>query len=99
MMISLAELFLILGPLVIVPLGLRLIDLERRAAPAVAVRLLRFAARLRLPAAILLACGFAVPRGPLAAGMALPWLPFTLLCAAGGALRLFHSARARRAER
>ncbi|MEX0717071.1 MAG: YndJ family transporter [Planctomycetaceae bacterium] len=99
---DLAEAFLLFAPLVIVPLGLRLIDDEGTidlTAREISARMIRTAKRLQLPAAILLACGFAAPPGAVAGWSAVPWLAFTLLCAVAGGLRLLDPSRLRRADR
>lgn len=82
---GLAASLLLLGPLVAVPLGLRL------AAPAGAPGRRgrwRLAAVLQLPAALLLLLSYATPAGRLAAALTLPWLAFTALAALVGLLRL-----------
>ncbi|MEX0704140.1 MAG: YndJ family transporter [Planctomycetales bacterium] len=91
------EAFLILAPLVIVPLAMRLVD-DDLDAPTIPARLLRAARRILFPAALLLACGFAAPPGLAAAWTAAPWLACTLLCAAAGAVRLCDPNRLRRPE-
>lgn len=99
---EMAEVFLLFAPLVIVPLGLRLIDDDGTidfTTGGVSSRLIRIARRLQLPAAIVLACGFAASPGAIAGWTALPWLAFTLICAAAGALRLCDRSRLRRADR
>jgi hypothetical protein len=77
---------LLLAPLVLVPLGLRLI--ETPAAAATEKLLLQWATWLQLPAATLLAASFAWPQGLLAAGLAAAWLGITALLALAGVLRL-----------
>lgn len=77
-----AEALLLLGPLLAVPLGLRL------AAPTRPLRgRWRFAARVQPLAAIALVASFAFPQGELAAALAAPWLGFTALLALLGVLR------------
>ena len=77
-----AEALLLLGPLLAVPLGLRL------AAPTRPLRgRWRFAARVQPIAAIALVASFAFPQGELAAALAAPWLAFTVLLAMLGVLR------------
>jgi len=67
-------------PLVLVPLGLKLMHSE---SPFI-----RSAARWQLPTAIALAASFLPAQGPLAALLATPWLIVTLLLAADGLARL-----------
>ena len=78
-----AVLLLLLGALVIVPLGLRLVP-DLQEGPA---KLWRIAVFLQLPAALLLLAAFARPAGTLAAGLALPWLATTGVIALLGLLR------------
>jgi hypothetical protein len=78
---------LLLGSLVIVPLGLGLA--LRSPGAGAAFRPLRLAASLQFPCALLLAASFAVPAGPGAAALALPWLAVTGLIAFGGLARLW----------
>ena len=78
-----AVLILLLGALVIVPLGLRLVtDLQGTTA-----KLWRIAVLLQLPAALLLVVSFAQSRGTLAAALTLPWLATTGVIALTGLLR------------
>ena len=78
-----AEALLLLGPLVAMPIGLRL------AAPESPLTgRWRFASRILWPAAGLLVLSFGLDPGPAAASLALPWLAFTALLALLGALRL-----------
>jgi hypothetical protein len=76
---------LLLAPLVLVPLGLRLLAV---AAPGSAPSFALQAAAI--PAAIALAIGFILPQGPLAAAFALPWLTVTGLIAGVAGLRVLH---------
>ncbi|HEY9422963.1 MAG TPA: YndJ family transporter, partial [Thermoanaerobaculia bacterium] len=81
-----AVLILLLGALVIVPLGLRLVtDLRGTAA-----KLWRIAVLLQLPTALLLVVAFAQPRGTLAAVLALPWLATTAVISLTGLLRAWY---------
>lgn len=68
------ELLFLLGPLVVVPLGLDLcsqfIDGKQTGLP------IRIARKLKLPAAICVVASFWVPQGLLATILALPWLVF-----------------------
>jgi hypothetical protein len=64
--------FFLLAPLVLVPLGYRLVGV---AAPGYGPPPL--ALRLVLPAAILLSLSFGLPAGAVAAAMAAPWLALT----------------------
>jgi len=85
------EAMLLLASLVVVPLGLGRVapsDLrDRRVWPW------RAAARLQLPAALALILAFARPPGPLAAGLALPWLVVAGLVALSGLLRFWRGSR------
>jgi hypothetical protein len=75
----------LLGPLVIVPLGLALL------APGPHDRFRRLwwvGALLQFPAALLLLAAFVLHPGPPAALLSLPWLAVTLLTALFGAARL-----------
>lgn len=77
-----AEAMLLLASLVIVPLGLGLVapgGPQDRSDPAC-----RAAVGFQFPAALLLAASFAVPAGPWAAFLALPWLGVTALVALHG---------------
>ncbi len=78
----LAHCILFLGPLLVVPLGLRLLKLAQRFP---------FRTDCRSPAGIgwliavsMLAASLLLPAGPLAAGLAIPWLIVTLLLALFG---------------
>jgi hypothetical protein len=77
-------LFLI-APLVLVPLGYRLLEV---AAPG--SRPPEFALRGVVPAAGLLVVSFWLPAGPVAAVLALPWVAVTGLTALVAGLRLLH---------
>ncbi|MEX2118856.1 MAG: YndJ family transporter [Pirellulales bacterium] len=76
-----AHLLLMLAALVYLPLGLRLVPLR---ASGRAGRLLRAAALLQLPAALLLGCAYLLPQGLAAAALTLPWLAVTGLAALAG---------------
>ena len=82
---------LLLASLVIVPLGLGLVvssDLrDRRVWPW------RMAVRLQFPAALALMASVALPAGPLAAVLAVPWLVTTGLVALHGLWRLWRGSR------
>jgi hypothetical protein len=80
-----AVLLLLLAPLVLVPLGLRLAN--RAPEDGNVSSLLRMAATLQLPAAVLLVLAFALPPGDVAAALSLPWLLTTGLISLAG---LFH---------
>ena len=78
----LALFILFLGPLLVVPLGLRLLKQAQRFP---------FRTDYRSPAAMgwlisvsMLAASLVLPAGPLAAGLAIPWLIITLLLALFG---------------
>jgi hypothetical protein len=75
--------FFLLAPLVLVPLGFRLLDVASPGfgPPSRAVRLV-------LPAGILLAVGFGLPAGPLAALLASPWLILAVWAALAAGLRV-----------
>lgn len=66
---------LLLAPLVLVPLGLRLVEPEDFGSAA--GRWWRISAFLQLPAALALAAAFLLPKGPAAAVLSLPWLAAT----------------------
>jgi len=86
---SIAVLFLV-GPLLVIPLGLRLIP-SLEAAPA--DRLLAVARPLAWPAGWALAVAFILPVGPVAGLFTVPWL---LVCGLGVAATLFSVAAAGR---
>lgn len=78
---------LLLGALVVVPLGL---DLARRSTPAgPALGLLQIAAFLQLPCAVLLALSYGQEIGGWAAVRAVPWLITTAVIALAGLARLW----------
>jgi hypothetical protein len=81
-----AVVLLLLAPLVLVPLGLRLAN--RPPENGGVSLLLRAAATLQLPAAVLLVLAFALPPGDVAAALSLPWLLTTGLIALAGLLRI-----------
>jgi hypothetical protein len=73
---------LLLAPLVLVPLGFRLLAVAAPGSePPTVLRM------VAIPAALLLALSFALPQGPLAAALALPWLGVTGLVALAAGLR------------
>lgn len=76
---------LLLAALVLLPPALELL-VPRGAAPG---RFHRWATVAQLPAALLLAFSCLLPRGPLAAALATPWLGMTTLVALAGLVRLF----------
>jgi len=81
-----SQVLLMLSPLVLVPLGLRLMfDDAVTCWPALVFRTARAA---QLPAALLLGSAFLVPRGIMAAVMALPWATTTGLIALYGVMRV-----------
>jgi hypothetical protein len=80
-----AVFLLLLGALVIVPLGLRLVP-DLQEGPA---KLWRIAIFLQLPTALLLLAAFAGPAGTLAAVLSLPWLATTAVIALLGLLRVW----------
>lgn len=63
-------LFLV-GPVLIVPLGMQLVPPLGHGLPD---RIMRGVRRVALPAGLLLALAFALPAGPSAAALAVPWL-------------------------
>ncbi|MBI1901222.1 MAG: YndJ family transporter [Planctomycetia bacterium] len=77
---------LLLAPLVLVPAGLALVD-RSRGGPA-AASLLFLADYLQLPAALLLVVAFALPVGPAATFLALPWCLVTIVLSIAGLVRL-----------
>jgi uncharacterized protein (UPF0548 family) len=83
---SLAPALFLLAPLVLVPLGLGVVATPERQARNLG--LWQAAARLQLPAALILLGSFALPAGGLAAGLAVLWLIFTSLIALLGLLDL-----------
>src|SRR5262249_7945588 len=83
-----AILLLLLAPLVLVPLGLQnLVPRFERDMH----RSWTIAARLQLPAALLLSAAFLVDRGLVAAALALPWLGVSGLLAGVGLMKLRRS--------
>ena len=83
----LIEVLFLLAPLVLVPLALARLEITGRGLA------------LLQPAAALAAAGaFLLPRGPAAAGLALPWFTFTLLLAGRGLRRLRNPGMADAAE-
>lgn len=84
MSFGLLEALFLVAVWAVVPLGLRFLP---------DVGPVRLARRVHPAAAILATVSFFVPKGPLAAGLALPWLAFNGLVALGGLLRLKESFR------
>jgi hypothetical protein len=82
------EILFLLAPVAVVPLALRL-----TAAPADATRALGAARRLQPSGALAVVASFLVPRGLLAAALALTWLVVTGLVALHGCQRLRGPAR------
>ncbi len=73
---------LLLAPLLLVPLGFRLLAVATPgSAPPAALRI------AAIPAAIVLALAFATPQGSFAAALALPWFVVTGLVALAAGLR------------
>ena len=85
------EAMLLLASLVVIPMGLGLVPPTGRESGPAWPR--RAASRLQLPAALLLVASFALPAGPTAALLTLPWLGVTALVALGGMFRLRAGAR------
>lgn len=77
-----AKTLLLLGPLVLVPLGLFLVPADGN--DRVALRLRRIVDVVQFPAALLLGAAYLLPQGLLAAGLAVPWLATTGLIALSG---------------
>jgi hypothetical protein len=82
------EILFLLAPVAVVPLALRL-----TAAPADATRALEAARRLQPWGALAVVASFLVPRGRLAAALAMAWLVVTSLVALHGCQRLRAPAR------
>lgn len=80
-----AQFLLMLAPLVLLPLGLRLVAAEQPPS-----WLWQMTLAVRLPAALLLGGAFLLPQGLLAAALALPWLATTGILALLGLARLRH---------
>jgi len=83
----LAVVILLFSPLVLVPLALRLV--ARRCPLGGDSRAWTLAGRAQLPAALLLSAAFALPAGPVAAALTVPWVLFTLVVAVIGLRRLW----------
>jgi hypothetical protein len=77
----------LLAPLVHLPLGLRLIELDRR--DGVEMRLWRYTSSIQLPAAITLSTAFAFPTGLLAGALSLPWMMATAIISLSGLVRVW----------
>lgn len=75
---------LVLGAIFVVPIVLGSVGVREVGR---AERLLRAARLGALPAGLALAVALALPAGPLAAGLALPWLVVGLACAAAAIIR------------
>lgn len=86
-----AKALLLLGPLVLVPLGLFLVHLDEK--DRIAVRLRRIVDVVQFPAALLFGVAYLLPQGLPAAGLALPWLVTTGLIALFGLWRLRRGSR------
>lgn len=82
-----AQALLLLVPLVILPIGLQ------RVAADLPSRWLRVENALQLPTALLLGVAYLLPPGPMAAGLALPWLGTTGVIALCGLTLLLRSGR------
>lgn len=83
---GIVALFLV-APLVVVPLGLRLIE---RSGEGRTDRLMRAAILASVPSAISLAVAFLLPAGPIGALFALPWLGTTTLAAGSAVAGFLH---------
>jgi hypothetical protein len=77
---------LLFAPLVLVPLGLKLIEDPASAAKESMLRALAW--RFSLPAAVALSASFAFEQGYVAAALAAPWFLITVLLAVAGVFRL-----------
>src|SRR5262249_45093475 len=82
-----AKVLFMLAPLVLLPLGLRLV--APQAVTEKPGRLRQIIAALQLPAAMLLGGAFLLPQGFLAAALAVPWLALTGLIALIGLGRIW----------
>jgi hypothetical protein len=80
------HLLLLLAPLVLVPLGMRLLTTGLLSPDN---RLLTLASIVQLPAALLLGGAYLLEQGIVAGVLAMPWLLVTGLLALAGAARLF----------
>lgn len=76
---------LLLAPLVLVPVGLRLVAMH--SASIRRARAWRLAVALQLAAALLLVASFEFPAGTVAAALSIPWLIVTAAIAASGLAR------------
>ncbi|HZS03903.1 MAG TPA: YndJ family protein [Blastocatellia bacterium] len=76
---------LLLSPMVLVPLGLRLV--VSADSKGIEGRLWKWASMLQLPAALALLVAFALPIGWRAAALSLPWLVVTVMISLGGLVR------------
>lgn len=90
-MLILASGILLLGPLLVVPLGLRL--LKQAEVISIETGYRSPAAMIWLIAVVSLACSFSQPAGPVAASLAAPWLIVTLLLALLGARHMLREVR------
>lgn len=88
---------LLFAALVLVPLALEL--LAEADDPTAGARLLGWAQRLQLPAALLLAAACWLTPGAGAAALALPWAMVTVLFALAGLLRMKHGGMRRALDR
>lgn len=84
--VGLLESLFLLAPLVVVPLGLRLLFIRDEGKARPAERILSY---LQAPAAVLVAASFFLPEGPGAAGLTLPWGILAAITAGDGAIRLW----------
>jgi hypothetical protein len=86
--LSAIELLFLLGPLVVVPLGL---ELCARLTPETEIGFpIRIARKLQLPAALCAVVSFWVPKGALPTILALLWLVFGCLVGLEGLMTLIH---------
>ncbi|MCE9552118.1 MAG: YndJ family protein [Planctomycetes bacterium] len=88
--LDLPAVILMLASLIVVPLGVDLISV--RSGPLLPRQGLKLLQRAALPAALMLAASFFVPRSPLATGLAVPWMLITWGLASVG---LLHATRRR----
>jgi hypothetical protein len=86
-----AKALLMLAPLVLLPLGLRLVGLHSLTGGQDRRR--RIAVHLQLPAALLLGWAFLLPQGLPAAALSMPWLAMTGCLALLGLIRIWAHLR------
>src|SRR5262249_49293411 len=77
----------LLAPLVLIPLGLKMVEFDQR--DGIEVRLRRYASSIQLPAAIILSIAFTLPVGLLAGALSLPWLMTAALISVSRLVRVW----------